>query len=242
MALKLVIKLGGSVLCDDRAYSQQADNIMSAVDKYCPARAYVVVSAKKGETESAISRVCADSADESLLRGALEGKWPHECYDTAQTAGLLLQPEINSARHLGRLLGAYVLNQDCQQFPIIANSSYLHGSIDMRLSEKRGAVLDTLGQTVVVSGFGARDQTGSKVLLGRNASDLVAAMIARLARADVLVYCKDVNGIYQDSRCQDTPICSIDASKADMSAYAQVLLPQASRVLAGTGTRVVLGH
>ena len=54
-------------------------------------------------------------------------------------------------------------------------------------------------KVVVISGFGAENTNGEKVLLGKNASDLVAALIGFFDNTvKRVIYLKDVDGIYSD--------------------------------------------
>jgi len=241
----LVVKVGGGVLRDSESYNCVADCLSDLYRTLHLDRLLVVVSGKYGATNNAITNICSNPSDEEKLRKALKGQGIFGAYENVHTTGYLLQPEIDSAQKLGaeiqnKGIDALVLDQNHVDWPIIANSSYLSAIIDHEESDKREDVLRRTGMTVV-SGYGARNLLGEKVLLGRNATDLVAAKIAIQARADMLLYFKDKNGIYADDTCKGEPFCEIIASKTDMGQYSQVLYDKASQLLMNTGIDVRLG-
>ena len=75
---KFVVKIGGSVLVDEDSYRLQASRLEQVARDYYPSKLYVVVSAKKGETDRLIREV-SNPEDEELIREALKGElqdWP----------------------------------------------------------------------------------------------------------------------------------------------------------------------
>ena len=124
-------------------------------------------------------------------------------FDNPDVASHLLQGEIESTSKFEeefKKLGIYpeVLIQG-ENFPIIANGRYLHADVDLEASEQTG-ILDSLeSKIVLVPGFGAQNHHKEKVLLGRNASDYVAALIGRLdPKVQEVIYLKDVYGVYEN--------------------------------------------
>jgi len=177
---RTVFKLGGSVLTNEWDYFDHARRIKELSNEVN--RIYLVVSAQKGITDKLV-------ASSNL--------------DDKSKASFLLQGEITSARKLFLYLkhlrvNTGLLTQGSGLYPIIANSSYLDAEVHLSESLDRREVLDSLSaKVVVISGFGAENNLREPVLLGRNSSDLVASLIARIdCKVDEVVYIKDVPGIY----------------------------------------------
>ncbi len=246
---KLVIKLGGSVLVGEDSYRSEAERLKQVVENCNPSSIYVVASAKRGETDRLISEVANSPEDEEQLRKALKGEFisTHTLreYNNPLVTDKLLQGEIKSAFLLQRYLGnARVIAQD-SYFPIISASRflYLYGFIDEQESYARRAYLDVPEQIIIVPGFGAINPKGEKVLLGRNSSDLVAAMIAKLTHANKLIYAKDVEGIFrnfgQDNQELIHELWHEEAKSMDLG---KVLDKRALELLKGSQLEVIVGY
>ena len=250
--MKIALKIGGSVLQDEEAYTEQAKNISNIMKIYNPSQLFVVVSAMKGMTDYQISRRVHLIEDLSILKRALEGKEEFLRYEEESVASFILQPEIESAYLLrdnimeqaqDSTLETFVLEQGDPMFPVIGNHSYLSAVVDMEKSYERKDYLDQLGRLVIVSGFGAVNNIGEKVLLGRNATDVVAAMIGRLAGVDKLVYVKDVPGIFDcygtDEQRKLNHIYYSDAVEMDIN---KVLDKRVFELLKDTSLDLIIGH
>jgi len=179
---RIVVKLGGSVLVTEQDYFDHAQRIKELSDDV--EMVYLVVSAQKGVTD--------------WLVNSLNPSW-----DDKTKAAYLLQGELVSARKMyQRLLekgvNAGLLRQGSSLFPIIANSSYMNAQLHLDESVDRREVLEELTvDVVVIPGFGAENNFAEPVILGRNSSDFVAGLVARVdSRVDEVVYVKDVPGIY----------------------------------------------
>ena len=225
-----VVKIGGSVLSDDYAYVYQAQRILEfSKDKE---KVYVVLSARKGQTDELADSLCSSHKErESLRRLLKKGDYSSpkdaERFDNENIANYLLRGEIESTlrfeeklKNLG--IAPDVLRQG-YSFPVIANGRYLHADVDFEASENTG-VLDSLeSKIVLIPGFGAQNYKREIVLLGRNASDYVAALIGRLdQRVKEIVYLKDVGGIYENygtgkqrfiEKIKSSELHDIDSSK-----------------------------
>lgn len=247
--MSIVVKFGGSVLVDGKSCQLQAERIASVVEEYKPLKVYIVVSAKKGETDRLISEVANNPEDEEQLRKALKGEFisPNilHKYNNPFVADRLLQGEIESAHLLAsHLNNSRVIAQD-SYFPIVSASRflYLYGFIDEQESYARRAYLDVPEQIVIIPGFGAINPKGEKVLLGRNSSDLVAAMIALLTNSDKFICLKDEKGIWRDygqSNQEVIPILQYQEAKSmDLG---QVLDKRVLDLLEGSRLEVVIGH
>ncbi|MBW2981296.1 hypothetical protein KY343_00305 [Candidatus Woesearchaeota archaeon] len=200
-----VLKIGGSVLKSDEAYAYQAKRIAEfSKDKE---RVYVVSSARKGHTDELAGELCRTPEErESLRRLLKQGDYSNpkdiERFDRHYVASHLLSGEIDSIKRFERelrKLGIYpeLLIQGVN-FPITANGRYLHADVDFGACDK--TTLDGLeSRIILVPGFGAQNHHKEKVLLGRNASDYVAALIGLLdPRVKEVVYLKDVDGVYEN--------------------------------------------
>lgn len=234
----LAVKLGGSVLQNEEAYRQRAEEINAVREKYNPAKMLVIVSAMKGRTDEAINNLEIDDAAD--LRHALKGERSLPEFDNPGISARLIRPEIDSAYLLGKYLpGAQVLDQYNPDFPVIANSSYLAGIVDTQKTLARKNCFDK--HLTIVSGYGGIDYDHNPVLLGRNASDLVAAWAARLSGANKLIYLKDVPGIYSDYGTKEQQIIR-KMSLDDLSEADKVLDSRVIGALSGESLEVVVGH
>jgi len=203
--MKLVLKLGGSVLVDEEAYQEQAEKIRRLSREV--EKLYVVASAQKGETD----RLITASGHGEELRQALRGEATCLCYNGI--ANFLLQGEVRSVQKLQQYLTKMgmdpaVLTQGTGFYPIVANHCSVYGTLDLPQSLQRRQILESIDNRIVlVAGFGAESPTRDKVLLGRNSSDLVAALIAFIdGNIDELVYFKDVEGVYRGYGTHETTL------------------------------------
>ena len=205
--VELVLKAGGSVLSDRESYFRLANDSISLLDEY--ERIHIIVSAKKGETSRLLNEHCnGNKLEIEVYNMAMKGQInPLLINQDIQKnlANHLLQGEIESARELKECfdeLGceSRIFEQGLG-FPILANSNYLMGVLDIDASISRYSKTE-LSKINVYAGFGAENEHGEKVLLGRNRSDLVAAVVAHLVKnrnAGVrLIYLKDQDGIIRN--------------------------------------------
>lgn len=202
-----VIKIGGSVLKTYEHYTQIAKKIKDYVETNNFQTLYVVVSARKGRTDQLINDllVCREERKyiDDILNNKTNRSESKDVFDDPFVASYLLQGEINSAKRLSSRLKDECIDTDLllqgSEFPIVANNSYLYASIDNINSMQRFNNNMPKNKVIVISGFGAENINGEKVLLGKNASDLVAALIGFFDRAvRKVIYLKDVDGIYSD--------------------------------------------
>ena len=202
-----VIKIGGSVLKTYGHYTLIAKKIKAYVETNSLQTLYVVVSARKGRTDQLINDllICREERKyiDDILNNEINRSEDKEIYDDPFVASYLLQGEINSAKRLSSELKEVGIDTALllqgSEFPIVANNSYLYASIDNTNSMQRFNNGLPKNKVVVISGFGAENTNGEQVLLGKNASDLVAALIGFFDKAvRKVIYLKDVDGIYSD--------------------------------------------
>ena len=202
-----MIKIGGSVLYSDEAYAYQAKRIIDYSKSRYIERIYVVLSARKGHTDELANSLCNTTDErESLRRLLKQGDYSNsedvKRFDCHYVASYLLSGEIASTlRFEKELRKAGIYPERLVQgvnFPITANGRYLHADVDFEACDT--SILDNLeSKIVLVPGFGAQNHHKEKVLLGRNASDYVAALIGRLDhRVREVIYLKDVDGVYEN--------------------------------------------
>lgn len=204
MGNMIVVKYGGSVFkpvngmsLEDcyRAVATQLD--MVAADY---GHVVAVVSAAHGHSDRLIDGVAAtEGIDRAVLQSALLGTDFGDVYDRPDIARSLLQGELDSVDALvaasdGRF---HQLTQLDPHFPIEANSSYLRADVHFDQSRELASRYALRPGVTVVSGYAARDPHGDVALLGRNASDYVAALLAGLYGGH-LCFAKDVDGVYAD--------------------------------------------
>jgi len=203
----LVLKAGGSVLRDRESYLALARNCLSLFDEYD--RLHVIVSARKGETSRLLNDYCdGNDAEIEVYNWAMKGQIDPFLIDQDKQKSLashLIQGEIDSARELGSCFDELGFEnrifEQGNRFPIIANHNYLMSVLDLEGSINR-YLESELKPVNVYAGFGAENNEGEKVLLGRNRSDLVAAVVAHLVKArnnDLrLIFLKDQDGIIRN--------------------------------------------
>ncbi len=190
---KIVVKIGGSVLCDDECVARQARWIKEIAKELDTL--HVVVSAKKGVTD----RLVKESRSMSDRKKA-----EHQ-----------IQGEIESARRLSSELkkigvDSKLVIQGTKEYPLVGKGEdWLNGKIDLKKSKERMGNLDH--KLCIISGFGAETEDGDIILLGRNSTDLVAAAIANLDNADAIVYLKDTHGILENVNEKHSTISHISA-------------------------------
>jgi len=213
---RMVIKIGGSVLNGNEAYICQAKRIIEFSEKSLANRIYIVISARKGHTDELIDELCQDEEEKKGLRKLLKvGNYNDEGnenyiqkFDHHYVASYLLKGEIDSVKRFEkefRRRGIYpeTLIQGVN-FPIIANGKYLHANVDLEASKQTSHLNNLSARIVLVSGFGAQNHYGEKVLLGRNASDYVAALLGKLdENVREVIYLKDVDGIFENFKTND---------------------------------------
>lgn len=203
---RFVIKLGGSVLVNDQNYEHQARRIIEFSKN--TERVYVVLSARKGHTDELADSLCNNLEEREALRRLLKkGDYSNqrdiERFDFHHIASYLLHGEIDSTKRFERELRRQSIYPETLlqgiNFPIVANGRYLHADVDLEASERTDTLDNLESRIVLVPGFGAQNHHKEKVLLGRNASDYVAALIGRLdPKIREVIYLKDVEGVYEN--------------------------------------------
>lgn len=194
----IVLKAGGSVLENESSYNSLA-NMANKFKEY-NINAYIVLSAKKGRTNELIAENGGKELG-NLLKKYDNSSIQKSKFNNSTVASNLLSGEIDSVNALSSELKGIglehnLLIQGSGAFPVIANSNYLNAEIMLDESIERAKELRNLSGITLVAGFGAENMNSEKVLLGRNASDLIAALVTKLdSRVDKLVYIKDVAGV-----------------------------------------------
>jgi aspartokinase len=190
----IITKFGGSVFQNESSYQGVACHINDLAQDYD--RVICVVSAQKGVSDNLIDKVAG--SDRDRLQMALKGEIDCCDYDNPGVARDLIQGEFDSVDRLVGVGGFSGLKQVQGSFPVIANSSYLNAQVYMDYSWQFAQDNPIDSGVTIVAGYGARDLVGKVVLLGRNASDYVAALLANLYEADALRFYKDVDGVYEN--------------------------------------------
>jgi aspartokinase len=227
------LKAGGSVLRNRESYLQLAVRCLPLLEQYD--KLHVIVSAKKGETSRLLDEFCMGNQNEiDFYNGAMKGQVDllqidRECQ--RRLADYLLQGEIESAYELKNSFETLGIEsrvfEQGRNFPIIANNNHLMGHLEIEKSVDKYRQ-QQLSQVNVYAGFGAENDNGEKVLLGRNRSDLVAAIIAHLVKSrDVgvrLVYLKDQDGIIRNFGSDNAELIPrISVQELRKGSYDQVL-------------------
>jgi len=226
----IVIKAGGSVLESDASY--ESFSKMAAKLKQYSINAYLVLSAKKGRTNELIDENGGAELG-ALLKNYDNSAIQKSEFNNPVVAANLLQGEIDSAELLSSKLKEKGLEhnlimQGSGNFPVIANSNYLNAEIMIEKSIEKSSRLSGIKGITVIPGFGAENMLGEKVLLGRNASDLIAGLIARLdSNVSSLIYIKDVAGVFDNfGKESECIIPFISAKELKDKKIGQVLDPR----------------
>jgi aspartokinase len=242
---RIVVKLGGSVLTDEPAFARAASSLaeLLAGDRKLD-RLYIVVSAMKGVTDGTIDRLAPEAGARSRLRALLEGGAARPAdapWERSRIALSLLWGEIDAAHLLADTLDdigvpAAVVTQ-LGLFPIAARGGRLSAEIDLDASRRRFSAFEQAVRdenVVILPGFGAVDGRGQPALLGRNASDYVAAVLSALdPKIGQVVFLKDVGGIFAGFRTAgERLIDEIDIGRLRAAGPQKVLDPRVLDVIA----------
>src|SRR5713226_7968062 len=180
----VVIKLGGSVLVDDEAYSQAARFLVSRLHECSEERFLTVVSAQNGHTDEL----------EKLARGITR-------YPDPRTVDLLWATgEMRSVAlltlHLEEL-GVRVVGLNIHEMGLHLNEAEKAGPIIQVVSQQIKRALEG-HSVVVVPGFFGTKEGGIIASLGRGGSDLSAVLLADEFDAARCELIKDVEGYFTE--------------------------------------------
>lgn len=233
MSRLLVLKLGGSVLSDEKAVREAATFVAKAAAE---ARVVVVVSALKGVTDDLVKK--AYSASQSP---------DPELYDQLVSMGERIAARIFALalRSLG--VKCEVVDVDTPYWPIVTDDR--HGDADPLVDETLRACETRLrplleGSVVpVVCGFIGVSKQGHITTLGRGGSDTTATLLGKCLRADEVVLVKDVDGIWSADPARVKDAKKLDAVRlSELSALARsgakVIQDKALRYVDGYRLRV----
>lgn len=243
---RIVIKIGGSVLTGESAYAAAAAELAEFLGAEPGLeRLYIVVSALKGDTDRAIDRLApypdAGFRLRRLLAGTAELDPADEKWNRPHFALSLLWGEIESAYVLADALAAAGVRAKAMTqlgpYPIVAEGAFLRSDLDLAASRRAFAVFDRAcrnERVIVLSGFGAVNGRGEPTLLGRNASDYVAAILSALdGKVKLAVFLKDVGGIYADFRTRERRLIpATDINRLRAAGPTQVLDPRVLDIIA----------
>ncbi len=196
----IVTKFGGSVFTDEAAYHAVAAQLCELAMSY--QHVVAVVSARKGRSNELIREVA--SSDHERLNDMLKGSIdPADPFNNYEVARLLVRGEEESVEMLvdagnarGGLIQFEGRVQTDENFPVIANVNPLRGKALINSTWAAARTYPLSPGVTVLAGYGGRSVSGDVCLLGRNASDVVAAMAAYGFDAEVLRFYKDVDGIF----------------------------------------------
>jgi aspartate kinase len=183
----IVVKLGGSILEDEKAISKAAGLVKATHERGIGVA--VVVSAMKGVTDQllALSRKINPEIAPSML-------------DDVLALG-----EKTSARLVAVALAAYglrpvLIDPESPEWPIITDEKHLDANPLMEESRKRTRelILPLMqeGKIPVVTGFLGRTVSGKTTTLGRGGSDTTAVVLGNCLGAKEVVLIKDVDGVF----------------------------------------------
>ena len=215
-----VLKFGGAALADGHAIARACERILA----HGPQGTICVVSALKGVTDRLLQATQAaaqgeDHSEPLRLRHksvCRELGMPPDLLDRLwrELQGLLelirqagqVQPAARDlALSFGERASARIVAQALRQSGVLATpvDAFDLGfqttdgwtSLAPGVAERIAPALDQVPGIPIVTGFLAKDSKGNLTNLGRDGSDLTAAVIASATDADELIFWKDVPGI-----------------------------------------------
>ena len=194
-----VLKLGGSVLRDDRSYAEAARFLQTRLALNQDERLVVTVSAQYGTTDSLLAEAQTIASDPSPL--TLDLLW---------STGELRSVAV-LALHLQKI-GVSAVPFNVHQTGLVADRA-------TGTSVRPGRLIAALAhaRVVIVPGFLGVSTDGAITSLGRGGSDLTAALLAVAIRADACELIKDVAGYYTADPRRDSaarPIQHLSAADA----------------------------
>ncbi len=183
----IVVKLGGSILDDEKAISKAAGLVKATHGR--GVGVVVVVSAMKGVTDQllALSKKVNPQITPSML-------------DDVLALG-----EKTSARLVAAALAAHglkpvIVDPESPQWPIITDERHLDANPLMDESRERTheLILPLIreGKVPVVTGFLGKTMKGVTTTLGRGGSDTTAVVLGNCLGAKEVVLIKDVEGVF----------------------------------------------
>jgi aspartate kinase len=194
-----VLKLGGSVLRDDRSYAEAARFLQTRLALNQDERLVVIVSAQYGTTDSLLAEAQTIASDPSPL--TLDLLW---------STGELRSVAV-LALHLQKI-GVSAVPFNVHQTGLVADRAT---GTSVRPSRLIAALAHA--RVVVVPGFLGVSADAAITSLGRGGSDLTAVLLAVAIRADACELIKDVAGYYTADPHRDSaarPIHHLSASDA----------------------------
>ena len=173
-----VLKLGGSVLYDDRSYAKAARFLQTRLALNQDERLVVIVSAQYGTTDRLLAQAQTIASDPSPL--TLDLLW---------STGELRSVAV-LALHLQKI-GVPAVPFNVHQTGLVADRAT---GTSVRPSRLLAALAHA--RVVIVPGFLGVSADGAIASLGRGGSDLTAVLLADAIRADACELIKDVAGYY----------------------------------------------
>ena len=173
-----VLKLGGSVLYDDRSYAKAAHFLQTRLALNQDERLVVIVSAQYGTTDRLLAQAQTIASDPSPL--TLDLLW---------STGELRSVAV-LALHLQKI-GVPAVPFNVHQTGLVADRAT---GTSVRPSRLLAALAHA--RVVIVPGFLGVSADGAIASLGRGGSDLTAVLLADAIRADACELIKDVAGYY----------------------------------------------
>jgi aspartate kinase len=222
-----VLKLGGSVLRDDRAYATAARFLQTRLSVNPHERLVVIVSAQYGTTDYLLAEAQIIANEPSPL--ALDLLW---------STGELRSVAI-LALHLQKI-GVSAVPFNVHQAGLVANPG---GGTSVRPNRLRAALAHA--RIVIVPGFLGVSAGDAVTSLGRGGSDLTAVLLAGSIRAGACELVKDVRGYFTadpHQRSDATPIHDLTFDDALAMADAGCDLVQRAALAAASdaGLRLVI--
>ena len=130
------------------------------------------------------------------LRDVLRAVFVTSCISVDQLNFVMGHGELISAQLLAHAYGSEAEYVDARDFIVIKNSEDRVPKIKWKQSQHLWDSLHPAHSVLVITGFICRTVDGRMATLKRNGSDLSAAIVAKLAKAEELVIWKEVDGVF----------------------------------------------
>jgi aspartate kinase len=178
---RVVIKFGGADLSSGEKIQRAAKLVADARFE----EAVVVVSAM-GKTTDSLTQTAAQL-------GVSDAEWAEIISTGERTSARIFCAALRAQG-----LKAEVFDPACDNWPIITDSNFLHGTPNLEKTASLTSQFLTplLGKAIpVVCGFLGKDIQGRVTTLGRGGSDTTAILLARCIMADEIILVKETSGV-----------------------------------------------
>ncbi len=189
----VVIQVDSTAIENYQSYQKLAEKIMKFKEDTNSKNIYVVISGALDDRRR--QKDCLEyKYDTNKLGRYIDGKVDYQEANNPFVSSVLMQADLKSAMRLQmNIPDCTSLDPTDEDFPIVANSSYVNGKVDYEATCNRAENLNQYEGIVIIPGFGGIDKKNNMVKLGRKSGSVVASVIAQLSGAEYLIQINSMN-------------------------------------------------